>query len=408
MFLRARLRLTLVTAGATLAILLVLAAAVLVLGQQLLMAQATASLQQRAADVRGDLASGELQRVRNRYGGYDRGIFIVVWDQRGKVLFNPSNVDTTALIPAARGAIAGSEQVQSLEISPDQDVLVDSEPVQTGQAAAIQVGQSLEAIHALEAQAAILLVVAAAGALLLSLIGGWFLAGSALRPVAEALERQREFTANASHELRTPLTILDTGTQILARHPEQVITEQAEILSSMRSEAARMRRLIDELLELARADSGLLQLHSAREDLYQLAREAARTMEPLSEERRVAIRVSGQTSIAATVDGRRIQQLLVILLDNALRYAPAETEVSVVVARSGSHIRLEVRDQGPGIPAQLRAKVFHRFRSVDPSPANGGAGLGLAIAQTIVTVHRGHIALADNHPGLAVVVTLPA
>ena len=407
MVLRARLRLMLVNATVMVAILAILGLGILLAGQRLLLAQQTASLQARSADIRSDLASGDLGGLRQRDAGYDQGIFVVVWSRQAQVLFNPSHVDEAALLLPAKAAIGGRSQVQTVELSRDQDALVNSEPVHVGQASAVQVGQSLQPMHDLERQAATLLLFAGAGAVLLSLGAGWILAGRALRPVAEALEQQREFTADASHELRTPLAILDTGTQMLERHPEQTIGEQAGVLSSMRAEAARMRRLVDELLELARGDAGLLTMKLSSTDLLELMEDVAREVEPIARERDVALAVSSGGEPRAMVDPQRIRQMLVILVDNALRYAPPSTTVELHLERRGGHVRLVVRDRGPGIPAELRARVFRRFGSVDDSRAESGAGLGLAIADRIVTAHRGQIVLAENDPGLAVIVTLP-
>lgn len=404
---RARFRLMLVNAATMVAILAVLGLGIFLLGERLLLDQQTANLRARAADIRTDLANGDLRGLRQRDAGYDQGIFIVVWSRHAQVLFNPSRVNQTALLLPARAAIAGRSQVQTVELSRDQDALVNSEPVDAGQAAALQVGQSLQPMHDLERQAATLLLFAGAGAVLLSLGAGWILAGRALRPVAETLQQQRDFTADASHELRTPLAILDTGTQMLERHPEQPIGDQAELLNAMRAQTARMRRLIDELLELARGDAGLLTMRRISTDLLELMKTVADEMDPIARERGVSLTVSSAGDSRATIDPQRIQQMLVILVDNAIRYAPPNTAVELRLDRRGSHVRIEVRDRGPGIPADLRMRVFRRFSSIDPSRAESGAGLGLAIARSIVSAHRGQIVLGDNHPGLAAIVTLP-
>ena len=169
-----------------------------------------------------------------------------------------------------------------------------------------------------------------------------------------------------------------------------------------------MSRLVENLLALARADSGQAEISPAAVDVDELVRSATRDMEPLAAARRARIRVLGPGSGSALVDGDRFRQLVLILLDNALTHPPAGGTVEVSWWRRERSLVLEVADKGHGIPADEREKVFQRFYRVDSSRSGPGTGLGLAIARWIVVAHGGSIALLDNQPGVRVRVTLPA
>jgi len=274
---------------------------------------------------------------------------------------------------------------------------------------AVQVGQSLGPLHAVEQQTIAIVAAASAGALAISVLAGFLLAGRSLVPIRLALERQREFTADASHELRTPLAALDTGIQILRRHPEQAVGENAELLASMQGEARRMGRLIANLLALARADSGEAELAAVDTDVDGLVRTALREAGASLSGGEPRVRLVDARAGTAAVDPDRFRQLLLILLDNALRYSPPGTPVEVTCVSRDHDLVLEVADRGPGVPAELRERVFERFSRLgrDLAGPDAGAGLGLPIARWIATAHGGSISLHDNGPGLRVRVVVP-
>ncbi|MFZ0214464.1 MAG: histidine kinase dimerization/phospho-acceptor domain-containing protein [Candidatus Dormiibacterota bacterium] len=281
MFVRARVRLMLLQGGVLLAILLVLGVVTFVLMDRLLIAQETASLQSSTADVNRDLRNVNDPGFRKRHLGYDEGAFVVLWSRSGTVLYNPAHVDVTALRAAARSALQGHSATAAIQLSGTQDALVDSQPVAADRGGgAVQVGRSLAAVRDVEREAAIVIGVASAGAILLSLLGGWFLAGRALSPIRDTLQRQQEFTADASHELRTPLAVLDSGIQLMQRRPQATVADNAELLDSMRDEAMRMRRLVESLLALARADAGQAAIRPAPVDVGALVRTVARDLGP--------------------------------------------------------------------------------------------------------------------------------
>jgi signal transduction histidine kinase len=221
------------------------------------------------------------------------------------------------------------------------------------------------------------------------------------------MNRQVQFTADASHELRTPLTIIDAGLQVLRRHPRQTIGTNEQVLDSISGETRRMTRLVDDLLTLARVDSGQAPLYLQRLDVSALINSTADDLQALGTASGGQVTVAVEPSIEASVDGDRLRQVLVILVDNALRHGQPGGAVEVRASRARGELRLEVTDSGPGIPAEQRDQVFERFHRLVGSRSATGAGLGLSIAKWIVQSHRGTIKLLDNNPGLRVQVSLP-
>jgi len=227
----------------------------------------------------------------------------------------------------------------------------------------------------------------------------------AARAETEAtLTRQREFVADASHELRTPLTSVLANLELLA---EQVEGEdaQAAAASALRS-SQRMRRLVADLLLLARADAGRSAPHRPV-DLAQVLVEVAAELEPLAE------RGEHQLTIAAheqlVVEGARdeLHRLALNLIENALRHTPPGTHVHAALALLGDEVVLTVEDDGPGIPQELRARLFERFVR-GRGDGGGGSGLGLAIVRAVATSHGGTVTIERGDLGGArFVVRLP-
>ena len=408
-FARARRRLMALNVAVLVVIILVLGATILLLLNRVLLAVETASLQSdtaRVAEEAGEPRDGSMGPHLPSPGP---GSVAVLWDLSGQVVANPDHVATGALAGPAREAANGRASTVTVRLPGGQDVLVGSQQVRRhgAPAGAVQVVRSLAPVHAVEREAMAVVALASLGAIGLSLAASWFLAGRALVPIRRALERQRDFTADASHELRTPLSVLDTGIQVLRRHPEQTVAENQEVVDSMAGEARRMERLVSGLLALARADSNDAQLQLAEVDLADLVRGAAGDLAPVAEAGGVRIQTQAVQPARAWLDADRVRQLVVILLDNAIKFSPEGGTVE-----AGCHTRahgalLEVADRGPGIPPEQREHVFERFHRADPSRTGSGTGLGLAIARWIVTAHGGSIALRDNEPGLRVEVDFP-
>jgi signal transduction histidine kinase len=246
----------------------------------------------------------------------------------------------------------------------------------------------------------VLLTVLVAGGLLVliaSLGVGWVYADRALVPIRDALRRQREFAADASHELRTPLAIIRGSVEELRREPDRNAAAGSAALDDIDDEVVRLGALVDDLLLLARTDSGTLDLVLAPTDLGEIALDASTGLATIAAEREVRVEVDAEP-LPLTADADRLRQLVRILGDNAVRHAPSGSTVGIAVhPRDSGQAGLVVEDRGPGFREADLPHIFERFWRAPDAPA-GGTGLGLTIAAWIVERHKGTIA-AGNRPG---------
>jgi signal transduction histidine kinase len=211
--------------------------------------------------------------------------------------------------------------------------------------------------------------------------------------VAAAFERQQVFVADASHELRTPLAVIRANAEFLQQEqPES--EEAAEILA----ETDRLAALVDSLLALARGQRGTAA--DSRLDLGELVSASAQSMQPLATDRKVALDVATATGLEVSGNPDQLRQLVLILVDNALRYTPEGGRVRVDAHRNDGTAVVAVSDTGIGIDRSALKHVFERFYRADEarSRADGGAGLGLSIAEQLVLDHGGRIS-AESAPG---------
>jgi two-component system, OmpR family, sensor histidine kinase CiaH len=222
-----------------------------------------------------------------------------------------------------------------------------------------------------------------------------------------ALLHQREFAADASHELRTPLTVIATSVEHLKRHPDAPVGDVGSALEDIGAEVDHLTAIVDDLLLLARSDSGSLELERVPLDLGDVAAEAIPGLGQLAATKGVAIVLDPEPA-SVLGDPTRLRQLVTILVDNAIRHSPPGSTATVRVRQENRTAELAVEDEGPGVRAEDTPRVFDRFWRAAGAPA-GGTGLGLAIASWIVDRHGGTIAVEPRLPrGARFVVRLPA
>jgi len=228
---------------------------------------------------------------------------------------------------------------------------------------------------------------------LLTLVGGAFLshylARRTLSPIERALEAQSRFASDASHELRTPLAAIQTENEVALRSKDLTLKHAKELLSSNLEEVMRLRDLSDGLLRLARGD----QLHVRPVWLDDIATEAINRVLKTAQLKHISIEET-VPHVQVFGDVKALTQVLVALLDNAIKYSDEKAEVTVTGAKGGTIHKLAVTDHGAGIPAEQLPHIFDRFYRVDASRTKQktlGYGLGLAIAQHIIEQHRGSI-----------------
>ncbi len=253
-----------------------------------------------------------------------------------------------------------------------------------------------------------LLVLTAGGVLvvLAAAVAGWVWAGRALVPIRDALRRQREFAADASHELRTPLAVIRGNVVALLRSTSLDAQDQGSV-ADIDEEAMRMTSLVDQLLLLARTDSGADELARVPTDLAEAAADAVDELSAFALGRRVRVELHVATTLVVG-DPARLRQLATVLVDNAIRHAPEGGHAWVRVTTEHRIGRLVVEDDGAGVRIEDRERVFQRFWRARDAP-HGGTGLGLAIAAWITERHDGRIWVEDRPDGGArFVVDLPS
>jgi signal transduction histidine kinase len=211
-----------------------------------------------------------------------------------------------------------------------------------------------------------------------------------LSRLGDAWEQQRQFIGNISHELRTPLTVVSGYLQSLLRRGNNLNDYQREALETAGAEADRTINLLQDLLDLARADSGYTRYHLEPLLLNELVTEVVDMTARFGER---SIQVIATENVEASVDRERLKQVLINLLDNAIKYSTAAQPIDLILERIDKQAIIRVRDRGIGIPLQDRGRIFERFYRVDKDRARttGGYGLGLAIVKTLVEGMGGKI-----------------
>ena len=230
-----------------------------------------------------------------------------------------------------------------------------------------------------------------------------------LSRLSESWENQRQFVSNVSHELRTPLTIVNGYLQSTLRRGSNLTEPQREALAVASAEADRTIQLLQDLLDLARADSGHIHFHLEPVALKDLVSEVAAMAQQYSN-REIAIETT-EEPIIVKADPNRLKQVLLNLIDNAVKYSQADTPISLRLHRSATEAFIQVTDQGYGIPLAHQSRIFDRFYRVDEARARstGGTGLGLSIVKTLVEGMGGQVTVRSKiGEGSVFTVILPA
>ncbi|HEX2947099.1 MAG TPA: HAMP domain-containing sensor histidine kinase [Clostridia bacterium] len=220
-----------------------------------------------------------------------------------------------------------------------------------------------------------------------------FFANRSIKPVRDAFEKQKQFIADASHELKTPLAVIDTNVDVLLSNSSDTIENQSKWLQYIKSASIRMAKLTNDLLYLTQVD------HSDRKtiftdfDVSETVQNAILTMEAIIYEHDLSLHYDIEPGLVTHGNGEDIKEVVMILLDNALKYTNAKGSVDISLKRRHNEIVFAVSNTGEGIPEDQLDRIFDRFYRVDKSRSRslGGYGLGLAIAKAIVEQHKGRI-----------------
>lgn len=226
--------------------------------------------------------------------------------------------------------------------------------------------------------------------LICAILAGYFLAGKALVPIKNAWVKQQEFVSDASHELRTPLAVIQAKTDLLFRAPSASIKDKIIDVSTISNESRRLSKLVSSLLILARSDSDQIEIHKQSFRLDELLGEILQQYEEIVAYQGKSLLLDAPKPVKFIADRERIHQLIVILLDNAIKYTKEGGEITLSCRQAHSSIYLQIKDTGIGIAEKDIPKIFDRFYQSDKArTASVGTGLGLSIGKWIIEKHHG-------------------
>ncbi|WP_168118595.1 ATP-binding protein [Paenibacillus sp. HB172176] len=323
------------------------------------------------------------------------GSDLILWDRGGKasaqlpdVLFDSDELEKLSAVVDKPGCVTVELNGSTYRSS--------SKSVGNG---VVQLLYNLDAERSVLRNLLIILLLCLAGSLILAVLAGFLLAGRALVPIQRAWDKQQQFVSDASHELRTPLAVMRIHLERFLRNPDRTIEKESKKVAVMLDETERMSRLVANLLTLARSDTHELQLMKEDVNLTECIGRITESAEGLAAAKGLRVEVSAEEELKLQADRERINQLLLILLDNAIRYT-SEGEISLSAERRGQSIRLSVSDTGIGMNGEEMPRIFDRFYRADKmrSRSDGGVGLGLSIAKWIVEAHGGAISV-ESEPG---------
>ncbi len=416
MFDKARLRLTLFFAIVVAVILALLGVAVLSAARASLFDGVNDDLEARAQRELRPLAERLLTSDQPRNVAVPQaltagGYFYAVARENGNVVVKSENVDEEGLASAKdiENVILEGATFVDTKSSDGEDLRVYLRPINRPQQRPLvmEVGRSTEPERQALRRLAFILGGGGLAGLVMSIGGGYWLAGRALKPIKTAMDKQNEFVADASHELRTPLSLIRANAEILKRAADKPVSANMESVQDIISETDRLANLVSQMLTLARADTGGAPAEMAPVDLAALAQDTAREMRRLASGNSTTI--EAQTSGSAIVEGDelRLRELLTILIDNSLKYGDAGARIDVKVSGEHGKAVVQVSDNGRGIPKEALPRIFDRFYRADKARSRdlGGSGLGLAIARWIAETHGGTIRI-DSEAGRGTTVTV--
>lgn len=340
------------------------------------------------------------------YRGSNDRLFFYIFDENGRLLnFSRASFRIEPFI---------LERISSWEVPEDEvavygtldekgrttRIMMTSRQMTRGDLAQrVYVGKDVTALYNGLQKATYALIFLGLVAMVIATAAGHFMSGRAIVPLKEAYEKQRQFAADASHELRTPLAVVMASAELLLNDSSIQSPFLKQVIEDVRDEVKKMTKLVGDLLVVARSDNKALKLKPQKFDLAELLQQNIRMMQPLAEKKKVALHEKNMKKTMIHADEQKIKQLVLILVDNAVKYTPEGGEVTVSMEKAErGRVRFAVKDTGIGISEADREKIFDRFYRVDKARSRemGGNGLGLAIAQEIVNLHKGEISVESE------------
>ncbi len=425
MFNRTRIQLTIRNAAVLSVILIALNMSVYFVMQQMLFAQVDRSImgmgETMAISANSERVSIPAQNaVMFRLSQMDRPVIQLFWTENDQPIPVPGSEifgkeQLTQLLPARfddtpQTVKIGNQYFRVWNGFPNISGVIEDGDGQTYHIAKQQLLTNVSAEIGMLLRLQYILLFGGAAGLIVAVAAGYYLANRALIPIRLSLEKQQQFVSDASHELRTPLSVIQAHTELLLRHPEHTIEQDSKHVSTVLQETRRMSKLVGGLLTLARSDSNQLDLDIKPVQFDLIVKDCVRKMQMLAEVKDIILNLEIDSTVPMNADEERLHQLIVTVLDNAIKYTPEGGLVRVVCRKLAHTVLLEVEDTGIGIAPDDLQHIFNRFYRGDKARTRqeGGAGLGLAIAKWIVERHGGKIRVESKlSVGTQIFISLP-
>ena len=380
---------------------------------------------------------------------YDEDRGSDVWSASGEPIYRSGA--SAALPPVALNAATAAPRYESIVVNGHKWRTLSGTSLVGGRAVVLRVSRSEDRLLAQLWEILVVLVLGLPLVVALAGIGGYVLARRALTPIdhlasearritadrlherlsvpnqhdeigrlaavindvfarlESSFDQLRRFTADASHELRTPLSVI-RGIGEIGLGATRTPAEYKEVIGSMLEELDRLTNLVDTLLRLSHGDAGTVRLSREPVDLGRLTRDVVSSLGILAEERNQRLKVEAADGVSVMADRLVLREAITNVVDNAIKYSPLTSTIDIRVRAEGSQALLSIADEGPGIAAEYRERIFDRFFRMDEgrSRDRGGTGLGLAIAKWAVTVNGGRISVEGGANGGSIfVIALP-
>ena len=255
----------------------------------------------------------------------------------------------------------------------------------------------IEDLEEAKKRLALILLLVNGGILFFSAVAGWFLAGKTLKPIEDILEEQKRFIADASHELRTPLTALKTSLEVGLRDQKMNLSEAKKLIRDSLFEIDDLKSLTDKLLSLARYQSNGRNLTFQKVDIKWVVEKVLKKISPLAKDKGIKLTAKIQNQ-DLWANEESLEEMLLIFLDNAVKYTPKGGEVFLKIFKEGRWLKIQIRDTGVGIAKEDLPHIFDRFYRADQSRSKekvSGFGLGLALAKKIIELHKGTVGVTS-------------
>lgn len=264
----------------------------------------------------------------------------------------------------------------------------------------IQILQNVDAENELISHYFEIITITVISGIVMSIIASWILSQITLSPIRETLKKQMEFVQNASHELRTPLTIIQSKQELLLQDPSAKIIDKSDDIALTLSEAKRLTKLTNDLMILTRADENQIKIEKEKVDVDLLISNMVEPYIEFANLENKTIKLDLNYKEEANVDKNRLMEVLVILLDNALKYTEEGDTIEIDTFSKDGKCNIQIKDTGIGISDEAIKHIFDRFYREDKSRTRetGGSGLGLSIADALVRLQGGTIKASHNNP----------